>query len=142
MVLFCFIFDSFGKIHHHHHTQCIPLIENYGQGLEREERRQFIPIKESAVKECGDNTSGDKRLAKVFIPNMPLIMRSQSSEKYDGIIGNLQSSLQQMNIEYKIENCKDTSAKASSSCAVITPKAIMKMIGQQFFFQARKTIIK
>ena len=25
--------------HHHHHTQCIPLIENYGQGLGREERR-------------------------------------------------------------------------------------------------------
>ena len=37
--------------HHHHHTQCIPLIKNYDQGLWREERRQFIPIKENAVKE-------------------------------------------------------------------------------------------
>ena len=37
--------------HHRHHTQCIPLKENYGQGLEREKRRQFIPIEESAVKE-------------------------------------------------------------------------------------------
>ena len=43
-------------IHHHlHHTQCIPFIENYGQGLGREGRRQLIPIKESAAKESPDS---------------------------------------------------------------------------------------
>ena len=40
--------------HHHHHTQCILPIENYGQGLGRERRRQFIPIKENAAKESLD----------------------------------------------------------------------------------------
>ena len=30
--------------------QCIPLIENYGQGLGREGQRQLIPIKENAAK--------------------------------------------------------------------------------------------
>ena len=34
----------------HHHTQCIPLIKNYDQGLGREERQQLIPKKESAPK--------------------------------------------------------------------------------------------
>ncbi|CAO2840005.1 unnamed protein product [Amaranthus hypochondriacus] len=38
-------------IHHYHHTQCIPLTENYGQGLGKEERRQLIPTEESAVKD-------------------------------------------------------------------------------------------
>ncbi|CAO2812921.1 unnamed protein product [Amaranthus hypochondriacus] len=37
-------------IHHHHPTQCIPLIENYEQGLEWERQRQLIPIKKSATK--------------------------------------------------------------------------------------------
>lgn len=46
------------------------------------------------------------------------------------------------NSEHKIENCKDTSAKESSSRAVITPQAVANMIGQRFFFQARKTIVK
>ena len=38
---------------HRHHllTRCIPLIGNYDQGLEREGRRQLIPIKETAAKE-------------------------------------------------------------------------------------------
>ena len=40
---------------HHHHTQCIPLIENYDQGLGKEERRQLIPIEESAVKDSLDS---------------------------------------------------------------------------------------
>ena len=35
----------------HHHTQYNPLIENYGRDLEKEERRQSIPIEKSAVKE-------------------------------------------------------------------------------------------
>ena len=38
-------------LYHHHRTQCIPLIENYDQGLRKEERRQLIPIEESMVKE-------------------------------------------------------------------------------------------
>ena len=36
---------------YHHHTQYIPLIENYGQGLGMEERQQLIHIEGSAVKE-------------------------------------------------------------------------------------------
>ena len=39
------------KLNHYHHTQCILAIENYGQGMGREGRRQLIPIKESATKE-------------------------------------------------------------------------------------------
>ena len=45
------------NIHHHRYqTQCIMLLENYDQSLEREERQQLIPIKEeSAVKESLDS---------------------------------------------------------------------------------------
>ncbi|CAO2813405.1 unnamed protein product [Amaranthus hypochondriacus] len=130
-----------GFVENIHHTQRIPLIENYGQGLGWIERRQLIPIEESAVKKCGNNIVGDNRLAKVFIPNMPLIMRSQSCEK---IMGNPQSSLQQMNIEHnKIENCKGTPAKASSSCPVITLQAMLKMMmGEKIYSESRQTIIK
>ena len=39
------------RLYVHHHIQCIPLIENYVQGLGREERRHLIPVEESAVKE-------------------------------------------------------------------------------------------
>ena len=38
------------KINHHHYIQCTLFIENYGQGLRREGRRQIIPIKESTAK--------------------------------------------------------------------------------------------
>ena len=37
-------------IHHHYHTQCILLIENYSQGLGKVGQWQLIAIKESAVK--------------------------------------------------------------------------------------------
>ena len=47
-----FYFRIYCIIHYHHHhlTQCILFIENYGQGLGKEGRRQFMPIKESAAK--------------------------------------------------------------------------------------------
>ena len=39
--------------HHYHHypIQRIPIIKNYEQGLRRKERRQLIPMKESAANE-------------------------------------------------------------------------------------------
>ena len=51
--LLCIFFIIF--YHGHRQTQCIPLIENYGQGLGRKERRQLIPIEETVTKESLDS---------------------------------------------------------------------------------------
>ena len=56
------VFPWWGKDHnhYHYHTRCILLIENYDQGLEKEERQQLISIEENEVKE----SLGLKRVLK------------------------------------------------------------------------------
>ena len=47
-----------------HHIRCIPLIDNFGQSLEREKTQQLIPIMKSAVKE---STSGKNLICYGFL---------------------------------------------------------------------------